>query len=186
MSDADLRWWALILCAPLLAASTTAAAQEAGITVSEVKVQAFLERSGRFSDDLSGVKKTWKNLGLPANELGEASTGVLVTLVFAGPKNTESSRNLARDMAQVTVKQTKEDATRTLLFRAYGGFAFGETGSAHKAFLLDDATCAPLEIDVKIGRSRRTETLDLQCDAPPKAEGATAAAPPGKGGKPKR
>ena len=59
--------------------------------------------SGRFSDDLSGTKKTWKNLGLPTSELGEASTGVLVTLVFAGPKNTESSRALARDMAQVTV-----------------------------------------------------------------------------------
>ena len=184
MSDAVFRRWAAVLCASVLATSTTALAQEGGIAVSEVKAQAFLERSGRFSDDLSGAKKTWKNLGLPANELGEASTGILVTLVFAGPKNTESSRNLARDMAQVTVKQTKEDATRTLLFRAYGGFAFGDSGTAHKAFLLDDATCAPLEIDVKIGRSRRTETLDLQCDAPPKPEEATASA--GKGGKPKR
>jgi hypothetical protein len=176
MMDAAFGRRALMLCASLLAASTTARAQEGGITVSEVRTQAFLERSGRFSDDLSGTKKTWKNLGLPTSELGEASTGVLVTLVFAGPKNTESSRNLARDMAQVTVKQTKDDATRTLLLRAFNGFAFGETGLAHKAFLLDDATCAPLEIDVKIGRSRRTETLDLRCDAPQPAEAAPAGA----------
>ena len=182
MRDARRGRWASMVCASFLAASTAATGQEGGITVSEVRAQAFLERSGRFSDDLSGTKKTWKNLGLPTSELGEASTGVLVTLVFAGPKNTESSRALARDMAQVTVKQTKDDATRTLLLRAYGGFAFGEAGTAHKAFLLDDATCAPLEIDVKIGRSRRTETLDLRCDAPKPAEGATA----GAGGKDNR
>ena len=165
MTDAAFGGRALMVCASLLAASTTATAQEGGITVSEVRAQAFLERSGRFSDD-------------------ETSTGVLVTLVFAGPKNTVGSRNLARDMAQVTVKQVKEDATRTLLLRAYGGFAFSEAGLAHKAFLLDDATCAPLEIDVKIGRSRRTETLDLQCDAPPPAEDAAGAG--GKDGRRKR
>jgi hypothetical protein len=182
MIDAGWGRWAPILCGSLLATSTTVAAQEGGITVSEVRAQAFLERSGRFSDDLSGGgKRIWKNLAFPTGDLGEASTGVLVTLIFAGPKNTESSRNLARDMAQVTVKQTKEDATRTLLFRAYGGFAFGESGLAHKAFLLDDATCAPLEIDVKIGRSRRTETLDLQCDAPRPAEASTPARPAKEG-----
>ena len=83
-----------MVCASLLAASTTAIAQEGGITVSEVRAQAFLERSG------------------------------------------------------------------------------------------EDATCAPLEIDVKIGRSRRTETLDLQCDAPPPAEDAAGAG--GKDGRRKR
>jgi hypothetical protein len=184
MTDAAFGGRVFMVCASLLAASTTAIAQEGGITVSEVRAQAFLERSGRFSDDLSGPKKAWKNLALPTSELGEASTGVLVTLVFAGPKNTVGSRNLARDMAQVTVKQVKEDATRTLLLRAYGGFAFSEAGLAHKAFLLEDATCAPLEIDVKIGRSRRTETLDLQCDAPPPAEDAAGAG--GKDGRRKR
>ena len=37
-------------------------AQEGGITISEVRRRPSSERSGRFSDDLSAAKKTWKNL----------------------------------------------------------------------------------------------------------------------------
>jgi hypothetical protein len=53
------------------------------------------------------------------------------------------------------VKQSAGDVTKTLLYRAYGGFSFGPDGQAHRAFLLDDATCAPLEIEVKVGRPAR-------------------------------
>jgi hypothetical protein len=49
------------------------------------------------------------------------------------------------------------------LKRAYGGFHFGDDGRGHKAFLLDGATCAPLEVDVRVGRSRKSARIDFSC-----------------------
>jgi hypothetical protein len=151
-----------------LCLASGAIAQE--VSISDIKAQAFLERSGRLSDDLSTSDKPLRNLPRPGNELGEPANALLVTLVFKGPKNGEASNKLARDMAQVTVKQMAGDVQRTLLFRAFGGFSFGENGQTAKAFMLDDATCAPIEIDVKVGRTRKTETLDMACDAPAVAQ----------------
>ena len=59
--------------------------------------------------------KPLRNLPRPGNALGEPAEALLVTLVFQGPKNGQSSRTLARDMATVTVKQSKGGADRTLL-----------------------------------------------------------------------
>ena len=155
----------LLMGAVLAGWAGPAAAQEGDeFAVTAIRAQAFLERSGRWSEDLASTKKPLKNLPRPGNEFGEPGEALLVTLVFKGPKNSESSRQLARDMAMVTVKQVKGDATRTLLYRAFGGFAFGEGGEASKAFMLDEATCAPLEIEVKIGRSRKLQKLDFACD----------------------
>ena len=151
-----------------LCLATAATAQD--VAIQDIKAQAFLERSGKLSDDLSGTDKTIKNLPRPGNELGEPANALLVTLVFKGPKNGEASNKLARDMAQVTVKQMAGDVQKTLLFRAFGGFSFGENGQTVKAFMLEDAVCAPIEIDVKVGRTRKTETLDLSCEAPAVAQ----------------
>jgi len=163
----------MILAAGLTAtiAAAPAGAQDSGaVAISGIKTQVFLEQSGRFSDDLSAAKKPFRNLASSSSELGEPAYAMLVTLVFSGPKGGQSSRTIARDMAQVTVKQMGADVTRTLLFRAYGGFNFNDKGEAYKAFLLDDATCAPLEIDVKVGRTRKSQTLDLSCDPPEVAQ----------------
>jgi hypothetical protein len=172
-----MRRFVLGAVVPLALAAGAALAEAEGIAVADIKAQVFLQGSGRWSEDISAAKKAFRNLPRPGNELGEPAEAMLVTLVFSGPKNSEGSRTLARDMALVTVKQTKGDTTRTLLYRAFGGFRFGDSGVAHRAFLLDEATCAPLEIEVKVGRSRKIETLDLACDAPAVAEtGADATA----------
>jgi hypothetical protein len=63
----------------------------------------------------------------------------------------------------VTVTQKSKQGPKVLLRRAYGGFLFGETGRIHKAFYLDNATCAPLEVDVKLARSRKTVKVDFTC-----------------------
>lgn len=152
------------------------------VSITGVKAQAFLERSGRLSDDLVAAKKPFKNLVRPDGDLGEPANALLVTLVFAGPKNSEGSKKIARDLAQVTVKQTSGDVTKTLLYRAFGGFSFGAEGQAHRAFMLDDATCAPLEIEVKVGRTQKVQSLELACDAPVVA--ATDAPPNVAKGKP--
>ena len=154
----------VVLIAAVGLLATGAQAQD--VAVNGIKAQAFLERSGRWSDDLAAAKKPFKNLSRPDGDLGEPANSVLVTLDFTGPKNGEGSRNLARDMAQVIVKQTAGDVTKTLLYRAFGGFTFGADGRAYRTFMLDDATCAPLEIEVKVGRTRKLQSLDLSCEAP--------------------
>jgi hypothetical protein len=159
----------LVLVAGLgVCLASGAAAQE--VSISDIRTQAFLERSGKLSDDLSTAGKPLKNLPRPGNELGEPANALLVTLVFKGAKNSEASNKIARDMAQVTVKQMAGDVQKVLLYRVFGGFSFGETGQTTKAFMLDDAVCAPVEIDVKVGRTRKTETLDLSCEAPAVAQ----------------
>ena len=167
---------AAVFASTSLLLALPAFAQES-VAITGIRMQAFLERSGRWSDDLAAQKKPFKNLPQAGGDLGEPANAVLVTLVFSGPKNGEGSRAIARDMAQVPVKQSAGDVPKTLLYRAFGGFSFGADGQAHKAFLLDDATCAPLEVDVKVGRTRKVQTLDLSCEAP-----ATAQAEPAKTG----
>ena len=135
----------------------------AQVAVDDVKVQFFLERSGKFSDNLVGVKKTFRNSVTGEGDSGEPAESLLVTFVVTGPKNAVSSDKVARDLASVTVTQSTKQGPKVLLRRAYGGFLFGEAGKAHKAFYLDNATCAPIEVDVKLGRSRKTVKVDFSC-----------------------
>lgn len=158
----------------LMLALTAPAFGQTGVSIADIRVQAFLERSGRWSDDLSDAKEPFKNLPRKDGDLGEPAEALLVTLVFAGPKDTDVSRALARNMATVSVKQMKDGATESLVYRATGGFSFGESGLAHKALLLDGAVCAPIEVEVKVGRSRKAKRIDFRCDDPPPAEAAEA------------
>jgi hypothetical protein len=147
-------------CLSLILSSHIANAQ---VTIEDIRIQVFKERVGQFSDNLVGQRAALLNTPRGEGALGDPAEQVLVTLQFNGPRNTRSSDKIARDLANVTVTQTAKTGPRVLLKRAYGGFAFGDNGRYHKAFMLDNATCAPLEIDVRIGRSRRTTKLDFAC-----------------------
>lgn len=135
----------------------------AQVAVDEIRAQLFLERSGKLSENLVGSKKALFNTVIGEGDAGEPADAILVTLAFTGAKNTKSSDKIARDLASITVRQQAKTGERILLRRVYGGFLFGETGRIHKAFLLDNATCAPLEIEVKVGRSRKEAKLDFAC-----------------------
>lgn len=138
-------------------------AASAQVAVAEIRAQLFLERSGKLSENLAGANKSLHNTVIGEGDAGEPADAVLVTLSFTGPKNSRSSDKIARDLASVTVRQQAKTGERILLKRAYGGFLFGESGRIHKAFLLDSATCAPLEIEVKVGRSSKSTKLDFSC-----------------------
>lgn len=135
----------------------------AQVAIEDVRIQLFLERSGKLSENIVGSKKRFHNSVIGEGDAGEPAESVLVTLVVTGPKNAVSSDKIARDLASVTVTQSSRQGPRVLLRRAYGGFRFGETGRIHKAFYLDNATCAPLEVDVKLARSRKTVKVDFTC-----------------------
>ena len=162
---------ALCLAAPAFAqqkSQTRAPAAEPAantvpVVLQDLKMQLFLERTGRLSDNIVGSKKTFHNTILGEGDAGEPADAVLVTLVFQGGKNSMGSDKLARDMAQVKVTQMAKTGNKILLNRVYGGFIFGENGLAHKAFLIDNATCAPLEVDAKIGKTRKVAKIDFKC-----------------------
>ncbi len=140
----------------------TASAQ---VAVSDIRLQLFKERSGTLSENIAGSKQTFVNTPSGGGDAGEPAEAILVTLVITGPKNSKSSDKVARDLASITVTQTAKTGPRVLLKRAYGGFQFGEDGRSHKAFLLENATCAPLEVDVRLGRSRKTVSIPFSCDS---------------------
>jgi hypothetical protein len=139
---------------------------QAQVAADDIRIQLFLEKSGKLSENIVGSRKSFRNTVSGGGDAGEPADAVLVTLTFTGPRNTRASDKIARDLANITVTQQARTGPRTLLKRAYGGFQFGEDGRSHKAFLLDNATCAPLEVDVRVGRSRKTVKVDFQCDAP--------------------
>ncbi|MGL4727235.1 MAG: hypothetical protein ACRCWO_00625 [Bosea sp. (in: a-proteobacteria)] len=147
----------------LLAFAAVATPANAQVAVEDIRIQLFLERSGKLSDNIVGAKKNFHNTVIGEGDAGEPAESVLVTLLITGPKNAKSSDKIARDLASVTVTQQSKQGPKVLLRRAYGGFLFGEDGKAHKAFMLDNATCAPLEVDVKLGRSRKTAKVDFKC-----------------------
>lgn len=147
----------------LLALGLSAFPAQAQVAIAEIKAQLFLERSGALSDNLVGRSLALHNTVIGEGDAGEPAEAVLVTLVFTGAKNSKSSDKIARDLAAVTVRQKARTGEKILLKRVYGGFLFGESGRFHKVFMLDNATCAPLEIEVKIGRSVRNASLDFRC-----------------------
>ncbi|MCX7323521.1 MAG: hypothetical protein NTZ14_03610 [Hyphomicrobiales bacterium] len=141
---------------------TTASAQ---VAIDDIRLQLFKERSGSLSENIVGSTKSFVNTPSGGGDAGEPAEAILVTLVVTGPKNSKSSDKVARDLASITVTQTAKTGPRVLLKRAYGGFQFGVDGKSHKAFLLENATCAPLEVDVRLGRSRKTVSIPFSCDS---------------------
>ena len=156
-------WLGLVSGSYLAIGVLMAAPALAQVAIEDIKIQLFLERSGKLSDNIVGAKKKFHNSVIGEGDAGEPAESVLVTLVISGPKNTVSSDRIARDLASVTVSQSGKQGTKVLLRRAYGGFRFGDDGKIHKAFYLDNATCAPLEVDVKLARSRKTAKIDFTC-----------------------
>jgi hypothetical protein len=152
----------LVMTGFLLGMSVSSAFAQ--VAVDDIRMQLFKERSGTLSENIAGSKKSFVNTPSGGGDAGEPAEAVLVTLAFTGPKNSKSSDKIARDLASITVTQTAKTGPRTLLKRAYGGFQFGDDGKSYKAFLLENATCGALEVDVRLGRSRKTIKLDFKCD----------------------
>lgn len=134
----------------------------AQVAVEDVQIQLFLEKSGRLSENLVGTKKTFFNTPAGEGDAGEPADSLVITLTFAGPKNTVSSEKIARDVASITVTQTTKAGPKVLR-KAYASFRFGENGKAFKMFSMDGATCLPLEVEVKVGRSRKSARIDFAC-----------------------
>ncbi|WP_342359442.1 hypothetical protein [Terrarubrum flagellatum] len=164
-------WLSLPIAALMVLSGSSAMAQQPAptgaftgpITIKNVKVQLFLEKTAHFSENIADSEKPFENV-VRGESVSEPASGVLVTLEVAGPKNGQSNDKIARHMAQVNITR-KYRAGPKLEQRVFGGFRFNEQGVAYKAFMVDAATCAPLEIEARLGASKKTVKVEFSCTA---------------------
>ena len=143
-----------VFCGLALAAPASAAE----VKIVAVKAYLFLEHSGKLSDDIVD-KGPFENLargGAPGNETASA---VLFDLTFSGEKNA------APKYATATVDITQGSITGqpTVIHKAFANFVLGPDGLQHKALLVENATCAPLSLEVFAGKTAKSVKLEFAC-----------------------
>jgi hypothetical protein len=133
-------------------------ANAAELKIVDIKAYVFLERAGKLSDDVVNgpALVDAPRGGAPG---GDTATGVLIDFTFAGDKNFSPKYATAT----VDLTQTGHAGQQVVIHKAFTGFVFGPDGVEHKAVFLENATCAPLTIDVRAGKSRKSAKLDFSC-----------------------
>lgn len=145
-----------VTAAALAALSRQALGAE--VKIVDVKAYLFLERAGRLSEDVVGAP-TFENLPTGGGPNHETATGILVDLTFSGDRN--SAPKYAA--ATVDIVQSGRAGQQIVTHKAFANFIFGPDGVEHKALFLEGATCTPLAIDVRAGKSEKSAKLDFHC-----------------------
>jgi hypothetical protein len=145
-----------VAAAALAALSGPALGAEVRIT--DVRAYLFLERAGKLSEDIVGAPP-FENLPKGGGPNHDTATGILVDLVFSGDKN--SAPKYAA--ATVDIVQSGRAGQQIVTHKAFANFIFGADGVEHKALFLEGATCMPLAIDVRAGKSEKSAKIDFHC-----------------------
>ncbi len=159
------------IAAALVALAPPAQAGSGEIKVVDIKAYVFLEHAGRLSDNLVGAAEALVNAPRGGAPGGDTATALLVDLTFAGEGAPSAGAAPAPTgkgapklvTATVDLTQTGRGGERIVTHRAFD-VAFGPEGVAHKAVFLEGATCMPLAIEVRAGRSVKQAKLDFTCD----------------------
>lgn len=170
----SILWPALCLAAGMAALGSPAFAQKVAapapapagaftgaISIKDLKVQLYLEKSAKLSENVADAGRPFQNVHR-GEGVAEPASGLFVTLEVVGPKNGQSNDKIARHMAQVNVTRKYRTGPK-LEQRVFGGFRFNDQGVAYKAFMVDAATCAPIEIEARLGTSRKTVKIEFEC-----------------------
>ena len=130
----------------------------AELKIVDVKAYVYLERAGKLSDDIVGGPALIDapKGGAPG---GDTATGVMIDFTFEG------DRNFAPKYATATVDltQTNHTGQQLVTHKAFTGFRFGDDEVEHKAIFLENATCSPLTIVVRAGKTEKQTQLDFSC-----------------------
>jgi hypothetical protein len=127
----------------------------AQLKITDVKAYAFLEHARKLSDDL--VSSGESLVDTPKG--GDTATGLLIDFTFEGDKN--ASPKYATAVVDLT--QTGRSGQPITTHRAFTNFIFGPDGIEHKAVFLEGATCMPLAIQVRAGKTEKSAKLDFHC-----------------------
>jgi hypothetical protein len=130
----------------------------AEVRITDVRAYLFLEHAGKLSEDIVGAPP-FENLPKGGGPNHETATGILVDLTFSGDKN--SAPKYAA--ATVDIVQSGAAGRQVVTHKAFANFIFGADGIEHKAFFLEGATCMPLAIDVRAGKTEKSAKLDFHC-----------------------
>jgi hypothetical protein len=133
-------------------------ARAADVRIVGVKAFLFWEHSGKFSDDIVD-QPAFDNLARGGGPNREAATAVLFDLTFAGEKNATPKYATAT----VDITQSQLTGQSIVTHKAFTNFVLGEDGLQHKALLVENATCAPLALDVHTAKSEKSVRLDFAC-----------------------
>jgi hypothetical protein len=133
-------------------------AEAASLKIVEIKASLFLEATGQFSEPLA-EDADLHNLAKGDGADRRLASGVLIDLTFSGDKN--STPKFAT--ATVDVVQTNHSGQKVVTHKGFTNFVFGADGVEHKAFLLENATCMPLQVDVHANKTSKTLNLAFDC-----------------------
>lgn len=135
-----------------------AGASAAELKIVDVKAYVFLEHAGKLSDNLVSAPALVDAPRGGAPD-GDTATGVMLDFTFQG------DRNFSPKFATATVDltQTSHAGQQIVIHKAFTNFVFGADGTEHKAVFLENATCAPLAVDVHAGKTQKQVKLDFSC-----------------------
>ena len=133
-------------------------AEAASLKIVEIKASLFLEATGQFSEPLAEAAAL-HNLAKGDGPDKRLASGVLIDLTFSGDRN--SAPKFAT--ATVDVVQTNHAGQQVVTHKGFNNFVFGPDGIEHKAFLLENATCMPLQVDVHANKSSKALRLAFDC-----------------------
>jgi hypothetical protein len=142
----------------MAAALAGTGAHAANLKILDIKASLYQESSGAFSEPLAAGKPL-QNLAKGDGPDHRLASAVLIQLTFGGDKN--SAPKYAT--ATVDVVQTNHAGQSVVTHKGFTNFVFGPEGVEHKAFLLENATCMPLQVDVHANRTAKTLRLPFSC-----------------------
>ncbi len=145
----------LWIAAALAFASSSAMGAE--LKIVDIKAFLYLEHAGKLSADIVGGPSL-VNVAKGGGPDHDPATAILFDLTFAGEKNASPK------YATATVDVTQSARTGQVVTRkAFTNFIFGADGIQHKAFLVENGTCAPIAVEVHAGKTEKNVRLDFQC-----------------------
>jgi hypothetical protein len=149
---------ALVVLAAAGVAAPARAQDRAGL--GEVAIYVFLEKSGRFSVDISKMADfsagQFSPMG-PGIPEGERFDSIFIRVELTAPKEIFAKGPQAT--VTVTHSKTKRVISRTVLADVY----VGPERRVYKGVYVDRVGCAPMDIVVQAGAKRFARSLPVHC-----------------------
>ena len=133
-------------------------AEAADLKILDIKASLYLEATGKFSEPLADGAQL-QNLAKGDGPDQRLASAVLIELTFSGDKN--SAPKYAN--ATVDVTQSSRTGQPIVTHKGFTNFIFGADGLEHKAFLLESATCMPLQVEVHANKTAKKLRIPFDC-----------------------